>query len=177
MNKVATGYWNVFDPTNGYIAIRAEVLRLLPLDEIDPTFFFETSMLAHLYLVDAVVRDVPIPARYGNEISNLSIWRVMMEFPPKLLMTLARRLVLKTLIRDFSMQAIYLLAGLPLLLFGLVFGSWKWIVYASQNILAPTGTVMLATLSVLLGIQFLIAAIEIDLRCVPDEPLCKNGLL
>jgi hypothetical protein len=69
------------------------------------------------------------------------------------------------------MGSIYLLAGFPLLLFGLSFGIYKWIQYASRGVPAPTGTVMLPTLSVLLGIQFLLSAIEIDLRSVPTEPL------
>jgi hypothetical protein len=75
------------------------------------------------------------------------------------------------MIHDFSMASIYLITGLPLLLFGLIFGSIKWVDYAMRGVPAPTGTVMLPTLSVLLGIQFLIAAIEIDLRSTPVEPL------
>ncbi len=176
LSKAATGYWNVFDPTNGYVAIRAEALRLLSMDEIDRSYFFETSMLAQLYLIGAVVADVPIPARYGEEVSNLSVRRVLWQFPLKLAITFLRRLVLKTFIYDFSMQAIYLLTGVPLLMFGLLFGAFKWVEYASRNIPAPTGTVMLATLTVLLGIQFLIAAIEIDLRAIPQEPICKRWL-
>jgi len=176
LSKAATGYWNVFDPTNGYVAIRAEVLRLLLMDKIDRSYFFETSMLAQLYLIGAVVVDVPMPARYGEEASNLSVRRVLWQFPPKLAATFLRRLVLKTFIYDFSMQAIYLLTGMPLLIFGLLFGIFKWIEYASQNIPAPTGTVMLATLTVLLGIQFLIAAIEIDLRAIPREPICHRWM-
>jgi hypothetical protein len=93
------------------------------------------------------------------------------EFSVKLLRTLIRRLVLRNLIYDFSMASIYLMAGLPLLLFGLIFGINRWVHYASMNVPAPTGTVMLPTLSVLLGIQFLIAAIEIDLRSVPKDPI------
>jgi len=169
--KAATGYWQTFDPTNGYNAIRSEVLTLLPLDGIDRTYYFETSMLANLYLVGAVVKDVPMPARYQGEVSSLLIHRILFQFPPKLLSTFFRRLVLKNFIYDFSMGSIYLLAGLPLLLFGLIFGISKWIQYASIGIPAPTGTVMLATLSVLLGIQLLLSAIEIDLRSVPTEPL------
>ena len=79
--------------------------------------------------------------------------------------------MLKNFIYDFSMGSIYLLTGLPLLLFGLIFGIYKWIQYASIGIPAPTGTVMLPTLSVLLGIQLLLSAIEIDLRSVPTEPI------
>ena len=169
--KAATGYWNLFDPTNGFVAIRAGVLAQLPLNRIDRTFFFETSMLANLYLLGAVIRDVPMPARYQGEKSNLSVRRVLFEFPFKLFQTYFRRLILKNLIYDFSMASIYLGAGVPLLLFGLIFGSVKWIDYARRNVPAPTGTVMLPTLCVLLAIQFIIAAVEIDLRSTPKEPL------
>lgn len=169
--KAATGYWNLFDPTNGFVAIRAEALAQLQLDQIDRGYYFETSILANLYLLSAVVQDVPMPARYQGEASSLVIYRVLFEFPLKLLNTFVHRVLLKNFIYDFSMSSIYILTGLPLLLFGLIFGSIKWIHYASENIPAPTGTVMLATLSVLLGIQFLLSAIEIDLHAVPKEPL------
>jgi dolichol-phosphate mannosyltransferase len=169
--KAATGYWHMFDPTNGFNAIRGEVLAELPLDKIDRTYYFETSILANLYLIGAVVKDVPMPARYQGEVSSLLIHRILFEFPPKLFLTYLRRLVLKNFIYDFSMASIYFLAGLPLLIFGLIFGIYKWIQYANIGVPAPTGTVMLATLAVLLGIQLLLAAIEIDLRSVPTEPL------
>jgi glycosyltransferase involved in cell wall biosynthesis len=169
--KVATGYWHTFDPTNGFNAIRTDVLAQIPLEAIDRTYYFEISMLANLYLIGAVVKDVPMPARYQGEVSSLLIHRILFTFPLKLLSTFFRRLVLKNFIYDFSMGSIYLLAGLPLLMFGLTFGVYKWIQYASIGIPAPTGTVMLPTLSVLLGIQLLLSAIEIDLRSVPTEPL------
>jgi dolichol-phosphate mannosyltransferase len=171
LTKAATGYWNLFDPTNGFVAIRSNVLAQLPLDSIDKTYFFETSMLANLYLLGALVKDVPMPARYRGEISNLSIGRSAFEFPIKLMKIFFRRLILMKLIYDFSMASVYILVGLPLLLFGLIFGITKWIKYATLGIPAPTGTVMIPTLSVLLAIQFLIAAIETDLRSTPKVPL------
>jgi len=169
--KAATGYWRTFDPTNGFLAIRAEVLRQLRLDRLAPTYFFEISLLSHLYLVGAVIRDIPIPARYGNEQSSLSIMRVLYEFPPRLLATFLRRLFLKYAVYDFSMGSVYLLAGMPLLTFGLVFGSARWAHYSQLGISAPTGTVMLATMTVLLGVQFLLSAIGVDLQSVPHEPI------
>jgi glycosyltransferase involved in cell wall biosynthesis len=172
LSKVATGYWDLFDPTNGFVAIRAEVLAQLPLNRIDRTYYFETSMLANLYLLGAVVKDVPMPARYRSEVSNMLIHRILFQFPFKLFGTFVRRLVLKNYLYDFTMASIYILVGVPLLSFGLIFGIDKWIEYARQRgVTAPTGTVMLATLSVLLGIQLLLSAIEIDLRSVPREPL------
>ena len=173
LTKAATGYWNIFDPTNGFFALRTEVLAQLPLEKIDKRYFFETSMLAHLYLLNAFVLDVPIPARYGDEISSLSIRRAFFEFPIKLLRTFLQRVILKYFLFDFSMMSIYLLTSLPLLSFGLAFGITKWIHYAQQGIPAPTGTVILPTLSVILGIQIILSAIDIDMNSMPKQPLTE----
>jgi hypothetical protein len=170
LTKAATGYWNCFDPTNGYFAVRAEILAKLPLERIDRRYFFETSMLANLYLLDAFILDVPMPARYRGERSSMSIWRVLAEFPAKLLATLLRRLLLRYFLFDFSMVSVYLLTGLPLILFGLIFGSLKWIQYLQLGVPAPTGTVILPTLALILGIQILLSAIELDMNAAPKSP-------
>ena len=176
LTKAATGYWNCFDPTNGFFAIRTEALAQLPLDKIDHGYYFETSMLSYLYLLDAYVLDVPMPARYRGEISSLSIQRVLFEFPYKLARTFWRRIVLKYFIYDFSMMSVYLLTGIPLLLFGLIFGITKWIHYAELGVAAPTGTVILPTLSVILAIQILLSAIEIDVNAAPRKPISASHL-
>lgn len=173
LSKAATGYWSNFDPTNGFFAIHGEMLAQLPLDKIDNGYYFETSMLSHLYLLDAFVMDVPIPARYRGEPSNMSIRRVLFEFPFKLLGTLTRRITLKYFLFDFSMMSIYLLTGIPLLLFGLIFGSIKWIHYLELGIAAPTGTVIIPTLSIILAIQILLSAIEIDVNSPPRRPVSR----
>ena len=170
LTKAASGYWNCFDPTNGYFAIRAEILAQLPLERIDRGYFFETSMLANLYLLDAFILDVPMPARYRGERSSMSIWRVLVEFPAKLLATLLRRLLLRYFLFDFSMVSVYLLTGIPLILFGLIFGSIKWIQYLQLGVPAPTGTVILPTLALILGIQIMLSAIEIDMNAAPKSP-------
>jgi dolichol-phosphate mannosyltransferase len=173
LSKLATGYWNCFDPTNGFLALRGEVLERLPLEKIHKSYFFEISQLSQLYLIGACLRDVPIPARYAAETSSLSILRVLIEFPPRLATVFLRRILLHYFLYDFSMGSMYMLAGLPLFLFGLIFGSVEWVRYASRGTPAPTGTVMLATLTVILGIQFLLSAISIDLQSVPREPLSR----
>ena len=38
--KISSGYWHTFDPTNGFIAIHASLVELLPLDKIAKHFFF-----------------------------------------------------------------------------------------------------------------------------------------
>lgn len=175
ISKIATGYWNCFDPTNGFVAIRKEVLSQLPLEKIDRSYFFEHSMLSHLYLIDAVVQDVPMPARYGNEMSTLSIKQVLWEFPRKLLRCFFRRLIFKKFIYNFTMESIYLLVGIPMLLLGILYGGYNWIRYARMHISAPTGTVVIPAMLIILGFQILLAAIQMDLNSVPKNPIHKEG--
>jgi len=174
--KAATGYWNCFDPTNGFVAIRGDVLSQIPLENIQRSYFFEISMLSELYLLGAVIRDIPMPARYGDETSNLSVNQVVQEFPMRLLRCLCRRLVLKNFIYDFTMESVYLLCGLPMLLAGVLYGGVNWIRYARMGIGAPTGTIVISALLIILGFQILLAAISLDLQSVPRHPICGGPL-
>jgi dolichol-phosphate mannosyltransferase len=173
LTKAAVGYWNCFDPCNGYAAIRGEVLSKLALDKLHRSYFFETSLLAQLYLRGAVLAEVPMPAIYGAEVSRLSVARVLLEFPPKLVACLVQRLVLKHLLFDFSMLSIYALAALFLLGLGGVYGGYNFIWFVSRGLPAPTGTVVIPAMLITLGFQFLLAAINEDLRAVPVRPLCR----
>ena len=175
--KAATGYWNIFDPTNGFIAIRHETLRSLPFKRLHKRYFFETSLLGELYLVNAVIKDLPYPAVYGDEVSNLSVTKTLFEFPPKLWMLLMRRILLKKFLYNFGIDSLYLISGVPMLLLGLVFGIVKWIKYARLGIPAPTGTVMIPVILVILGFQLLLSVINIDLQSSPSEPICANKKL
>jgi glycosyltransferase involved in cell wall biosynthesis len=175
--KAATGYWRVFDPTNGFLAIRSDVLSQLPLQKIDPTYFFETSMLSHLYLIGAVVKEVPIPVRYAGETSSLSIPRVLRQFPGRLLWSLVRRLVLKNFVYDFNLASLHLAAGVPLLLTGISFGAWNWFWYSARlREAAPTGTVVLPALMIMVGVQLLLSAAQYDLEAVPREPINQGPI-
>ena len=73
--KLSTGYWNIFDPTNGYTAIEAQVASAVIEKRVSRRFFFETDLLYHLGTLRAVVRDVPMPARYGGEASPTCVHR------------------------------------------------------------------------------------------------------
>jgi dolichol-phosphate mannosyltransferase len=171
--KAATGYWHCFDPTNGFVAIRADVLSQLPLKKIDPTYFFETSMLSHLYVLGAVVKEVPMPARYAGEKSSLRIARVLRQFPLKLVWSLLRRLVLKNFVYDFNIESFHIASGVPLLLAGMLYGGYHWWWYTSRNLAAPVGTVVLSALLIMVGMQLLISAVNLDLQNIPRDPI--NG--
>ena len=176
LTKAAVGYWDCFDPCNGFIAIRGDILAEIPLHKLQKSFFFETSMLAQLYLLDASVRDVPMPARYGKETTHLSILKVLGEFPGRLLRCFLRRLVLKNFVYGFSMETIYLLSGLPLLVMGTLYGGINWYHVWGTGETAPTGTVVISAMLIILGFQLLLSAVGEDLRSGPREPLCRGPL-
>jgi glycosyltransferase involved in cell wall biosynthesis len=171
LTKLASGYWNMFDPTNGYTAIHAAVVPLLDTAAIDRRYFFETSMFLELGLLRAVVKDVYIPARYGNETSHLSERRALREFPPRLLRALLRRVWVNYFLRDFGVLSVFLVSGIILLLFGLVFGGYHWILAWQLSVPTPVGTIMLAVLPAILGVQFLLQACILDVQNVPAQPV------
>jgi dolichol-phosphate mannosyltransferase len=171
LTKMASGYWNIFDPTNGYTAIHAALIPLLDESAIDRRYFFESSMTIELGLIRAVVRDVYIPARYGAERSSLSERNALFSFPRRLFRGWLRRVWLQYFLRDFGLTSIYLITGIGLLLFGLIFGGYYWIRNAQFNTPTPAGTVMLAAMPVLLGIQFLLQSIFLDIQNIPDNPV------
>jgi dolichol-phosphate mannosyltransferase len=169
--KLASGYWNIFDPNNGYVAIHAQVYRLLDRQRIHSRFFFENSMLLELGLQRAVVRDVYLPARYGGRPSHLSEGRAMMEFPPLLLRGFFRRLIVQYFVRDFSAASLLLMAGLLATAFGAAWGGYHWYESAASGRLTSTGTVMIAVMPLILGMQFLLQAMVMDVQNVPREPI------
>jgi len=175
MTKLSCGYWNIMDPTNGYTAARTCVLAELPLDKLEQRYFFETDMLFRLNTVRAVVKDVPMDAVYADEESHLKIGKVLPEFLRKHASRLWRRYVYSYLVRDFYVGSVYSLVGLVLLTFGLFFGLYGWISGVQHAAPATSGTVMLAALPVIVGIQCWIAFLHHDVSNVPTEPL--SGLL
>ncbi len=171
INKLSSGYWNIADPTNGYTAIHADVLALVPLEKLDERFFFESDLLFRLNVMRAVVVDVPLSARYGDEVSNLSVARSTLEFPGKYLNRFLKRIFYSYFLRDFSAGTIALVLGTILTLAGGAFGAWRWYLSAVTGRPATSGEVMLSGLPVLVGCQLLISVVNFDIANVPSAPL------
>jgi dolichol-phosphate mannosyltransferase len=167
--KASSGYWNIFDPTNGFTAIKNEVLLEMNLDRIHKRYYFETSMLIELYYTNAVIKDIPMKAIYGNEVSNLSNTKIFFEFPPKLFVAFFRRIVLKYFLYDFNIASLYFIFGMPLFIAGSYYGIINYYKYINSGIAAPTGTIMIPALSIILGFQLLLTAISFDITNYPKR--------
>jgi glycosyltransferase involved in cell wall biosynthesis len=171
VNKISSGYWDVMDPTNGYTAIHRTVLARLPLTKIDRGYFFESDMLLRLYTLRAVVRDVPMTSHYDDETSNLRIRRVLFTFPFKYLRATCKRIFYSYFLRDFNAGTLQLLCAILIGGTGAAYGAAKWMLSIRSGIPATSGEVMIAGLPVLVGVQFLLAALQFDIQNVPRDPL------
>jgi dolichol-phosphate mannosyltransferase len=169
MVKMASGYWNIIDPTNGYTAIHRRVLEKLDLTKISRGYFFESDMLIRLNIINAVVKDIGMPAKYADEKSSLNIKKSVLQFPLKLFNGLAKRILLKYFIYDFNMASVYILFGLPVFLVSIIWGIVEWIDSAVSGVPRTAGTIMLVALPIILSFQMLLQAISIDIYSIPKK--------
>lgn len=173
INKMASGYWDIMDPTNGYTAIHSSVLKMLPLHKIDKRYFFESDMLFRLNTIRAVVYDLPMAAKYEDEKSQMKISRIILTFPGKYINRILKRIFYNYFLRDFNIGSVELIAAIILISIGSIFGIYNWYLSLITNITATSGTVMLASLPIILGFQSLLAAINYDVTNIPRIPIHK----
>ena len=173
--KIASGYWNLMDPTNGYTAIHRAALAALPLARLDRGYFFESDMLFRLYTIRAVVRDVPMRALYADESSNLRVSRVLFEFPGKYLQRAVKRIFYAYFLRDFNAGSLQLVLGAVASVAGAAYGATRWADSIASGVPATSGEVMLAALPLLIGVQLLLGALNFDIQNIPRDPLARHG--
>ena len=169
MTKLASGYWNLFDPQNGYTAVRAEVLKRVPLDHVSERYSFENDLLIHLNILQVPAVDVPIPAVYGEEVSSIKLRRVIPELISLLTGGFWRRIWYRYVLWSFSPIALLLVVGLVLFFFGLGVAIWVCFQIAA-SVVATAATVMLAALPLMIGTQMLISALQLDIQASPSTP-------
>jgi dolichol-phosphate mannosyltransferase len=174
MTKLSSGYWDIFDPTNGYTAIHAEVVLRLPLNKISRRYFFESDMLFRLNAMNAVVVDVPMDAIYGDESSNLKISKIVTEFLGKNIKNFFKRLFYNYYLRNLSLASIELPLGVALIIFGTIYGGAHWLISARTDAVTPAGTVILAALPILMGMQLILAFLAHDISSLPRYPIHKK---
>lgn len=171
LTKMSSGYWDLFDPTNGFTAIHRDVAKRLPMSKISRRYFFETDVLFRLSTLRAVVVDIPMVAVYGDEVSHLKISRIVGEFLVKHIRNFVKRIFYNYYLRDMSIASIELPLGLSMMAFGMIFGGYHWIGAIHNKTPTPGGTIMLAALSLLMGLQFVLAFIAFDVASVPRRSM------
>jgi len=164
LTKLASGYWKVFDPQNGYLAITREALQTLTLDSIYNRYFFENDMLINLNINKLRVVDVSMPAIYGDEKSSMKLSRIIASFPWLLLVGFFRRVYRKYVLADFSIIGFFYFMGIILISFGFFFGLYHWSISIFTGVAATTGTVMISVLPIILGFQLFLQGIVLEIE-------------
>ena len=162
--KFSSGYWTIVDPTNGFIAVRADALRQTNVAKLADRYFFETDLLCAFGLRRRVIAELEMPAIYGEERSSLSIPRVLFSFPLKLAARFLRRMIVNYLIVEINVGSLCGLIGIPLLLASIIFGGHEWMVSAREGVPRPTGTIVLALLLFMIGFQLTLQALLYDVQ-------------
>jgi glycosyltransferase involved in cell wall biosynthesis len=173
--KLASGYWHLFDPQNGYTALHRDALDRLSLDKLAGGYSFENDLLIQLNILRVPAIDVPIPAVYGTEVSGIRLRKVVPELMRLLVTGFWRRFFYKYVLWSFSPIALFMLSGLSLLLVSLVIGAWV-VAHTLGEPVATTGSVLLAVTPFLLGVQLVLYALMLDIQESPDEPVTAASL-
>lgn len=171
MSKFSTGYWDIFDPTNGFTAIHAKVAKELEFQKIYKRFFFETDILFRLNIIRAVVQDVPCKAHYGSEKSNLKISVAITTFLAGHCRNFIKRIIYNYFLRNFTIGSLEILLAVILIPIGIGIGSYGWYDSVSSQQVASSGTVMTAALPIIIGFYALLTFFNQDIQHVPRIPL------
>lgn len=174
INKIVSGYWNIMDPTNGYTALKLDLLPALPLNKIAKRYFFESDMLFRLNVAKAVIQDIPMHSKYAEEESNLSVTKVLFTFPPMYLTRFAKRIFYNYFLRDFNLGSIALIFSSLSIILGSLFGLYHWFNAYTTGVSTPTGTIMLAVLPIIIGFQSLLFFLQQDISSVPTKVISDH---
>jgi glycosyltransferase involved in cell wall biosynthesis len=164
LNKFATGYYTIFDSQNGYGVFHRTALERLPFELIGERYDYENTLLIAMSMINARIKDHPVPAVYGDEVSTIRLLPTITRALKVVWTGFWKRIYYKYVIFDFHPIALLLFGGLLMTAVGATFG----LVLAGLRIFGgdspSSGTVMLAVLPFLTGLQFLLTALIMDVN-------------
>ncbi|MBC5810294.1 MAG: glycosyltransferase family 2 protein [Candidatus Eremiobacteraeota bacterium] len=174
--KISSGYWTISDPTNGFVALRADALRRIDVAKLSERYFFEIDLLCAMGTARRLIAEFEMPPRYAGEHSSLSIGNVLVSFPPKLLARLMRRLFVNYVLMEMNVGTMFGIIGIPLFVAALVFGGHEWYVSVKTGVPRATGTIILALLLFTTGFQLTLQALFYDVQFSPKTLRVRRGL-
>ncbi|HEY3272422.1 MAG TPA: glycosyltransferase family 2 protein [Methanocella sp.] len=161
LNKIASGYWQVSDPQNGYTVISRRALELLDLGSVYTYYGYCNDLLVKLNTFGLRTVDVPIPARYGNEKSKIRYGRFVRRVSPMLFKSFLRRLKVKYTVLDFHPLVLFYYASMALVPAGLLSGLLAVALLPfAAGVAVPLG--LLAAIVEFAGVQSLFTAMALD---------------
>jgi glycosyltransferase involved in cell wall biosynthesis len=73
LTRLASGYWRIGDPQNGYTAASTDALERSGVEDMYEFYGYCNDLLVKLNVAGCRVADVPMPAEYGDETSHIDL--------------------------------------------------------------------------------------------------------
>jgi len=168
LTKIASGYWQMVDPQNGYTAISRRALNTISLDSIYPGYGYCNDVLVRLNVYGFRVKNVPHPSRYGREKSGIRYSTYIFRLSRLLLKDFIWRLKMKYVVLGFHPLVFYYFFGAVFCMLGILGGGWALYYKFIQNgaIFLPA---VVSLLLIGLGAQGILFAMLFDME------MEKNG--
>ena len=170
LTKIASGYWKTMDPQNGYTAISNYALDNIGIEAMYEYYGYCNDVLVRLNAKGMRVADVAIPAKYGEEESNINYPTYIRKVSGMLLRNFLWRLKVKYLVLDFHPLALFYLFGsatAALGVFGLFWSAYAKIALGSELFVRGSLSMMLFTL----GSMFIMFAMLFDMQVNKDQEI------
>jgi glycosyltransferase involved in cell wall biosynthesis len=164
LTKFSTGYYSISDTQNGYGFFTRRIMEKMDFYYIGERYDYENTMLIALSIAGARIKDVPVPAIYGDETSTIKVLPTSLRALRAVWVGFWRRLYRKYILLSFHPVALFLLSGLFLALIGFVFGVVLIVNRVVNGVSPSSGTVMLVVLPLIVGFQLLMTSILMDMN-------------
>lgn len=172
LTKLASGYWGVMDPQNGYTVISREALRAIGPTNIYEGYGYCNDVLIKLNVTETRIADVPTVAQYSDEESHISYSSYIPKVSMLLLSGFFWRLKYKYLILNFHPLALFYFSGVAMAGVGLLSSLYTvWGAVALEMSVLFEGIV--SALLLIIGLLCLLFAMVFD-RQVNNELVCPQ---
>lgn len=162
LTKFSTGYYSITDITNGCGWLRREIIEKVDFSIVEKRYDYETSMLTALSIANAKVIDHAVPAHYGDEKSTIKLIPTAWRNLKAVWKGFWRRIYYKYVLYGFHPVALFLFTGMFFLIISLLLAIFLLYVKLFAHQSPTAGSVMLAVLPFILGIQLTLTALIID---------------
>lgn len=174
LTKIASGYWQLMDPQNGYTAISGDMLNRVSLSDIYPGYGYCNDLLVRLNAQNAVIEDVSMPSVYGRERSGINYGTYMPKVSWLLLKDFFWRLKMKYVVFSFHPLVFFYFFGILMAPVGILLALY---VFHHKFLMSPALPVssnypLLSAFLLIMGIQFLLFAMLFDMEA---EVLSMEG--
>lgn len=163
LTKIASGYWQLMDPQNGYTAISRRALETISLDQLYPRYGYCNDLLVWLNTFGFRVKNIPHPARYGLERSKIKYSTYIVRLSWLLINAFIWRMKTKYVLLSFHPLVFFYIAGVFFTFLSFLFGLYAlWFKFIMNNSIFVPAVVSVIVFGI--GVQFLLSAMTFDMQ-------------